>query len=153
MCNFMKRTIEELEKERKELYEKAHNIEQEISELKIKDLNLDYEGKYIKYKDDYETEHYCYVTTIMKDTYVYHGFDISYMLRGLGFYGEFTGYGDATSFCWSYWHEIYIYAQSVEEFKKKTENITEITKEEFNKAFYGHVEKLLEYNEGYSYDN
>lgn len=149
----MDKTIEELEKERVELYDKAHEVERKIREKKLNDLNIDYEGKYIKYKDDYEIEHYCYVTTIMKDNCVYHNFDISYMFRGIGFDGEFTGYGDATSFSWSYWYEIYIYAQTPEDFKKKAEGIKEITKEEFDRAFYDHVEKLLEYNEGYKYDD
>ena len=149
----MNKTIEELEKERVELYDKAHEVERKIREKKLNDLNIDYEGKYIKYKDDYEIEHYCYVTTIMKENYVYHNFDISYMFRGIGFDGEFTGYGDATSFSWSYWYEFYIYAHDVEEFKKKTACITEITKEEFDNAFYAKVEKLMEYNKDYSYDN
>lgn len=149
----MEKTIEELEKERRELYDKAHDIENEIRKMKIDEINLDYEGKFIKYMDTFGNERYCYVTTIMKDKYAYPNFEISYLIRGLGFDGEFTGYGDATSFYWSYWYEFYIYANDVEEFRKKTEGITEITKEEFDKEFNSQVKKLLEYNDGYSYDN
>lgn len=149
----MEKTIEELERARRELYDKAHEIEDEIHQRKIEEINLDYEGKFIKYKGDFGVEHYCYVTTIMKDKYTYPSFNISYLIRGLGFDGEFTGYGDATSFYWSYWYEFYIYAQDVEEFKKKTANIKEITKDEFDQVFKTKVKNLLEYNEGYSYDN
>lgn len=149
----MEKTIEELEKEREELYDKAHEIEDEIRERKINEINLDYKGKFIKYTNDFGIEHYCYVTTIMKDKYAYPSFNISYLIRGLGFDGEFTGYGDATNFFWSYWYEFYIYAQDVEEFRKKTANIKEITKEEFDQAFKSQVKNLLEYNGGYSYDN
>lgn len=149
----MEKTIEELEKEREELYDKAHEIEEEIRAKKINEINLDYEGKFIKYVDMFGNERYCYVTAIMKDRYAYPEFNICYLIRGLGFDGEFTGYGDATDFYWSYWYEFYIYAQDIEEFKKKTACITEITKEEFDNAFYAKVEKLMEYNEDYSYDN
>lgn len=149
----MEKTIEELEQERNKLYDKIHAIDNKIREKKIDEINLNYEGKYIKYKSDFGTEHYCYVTDIMRDRFSFPNFDVRYLIRGLGFNGDFTGYGDATNFYWSYWYEFNIYAQTVDEFKKKTDSIVEITKEEFDKEFYAHVENVMDYYKNYSYDN
>lgn len=148
----MEKTINDLNEEKKLLYKQIHEIDDKIRETELSQLHLDCKGKFIKYKNDFGIEHYCHVSTIMKDKYTYPEFNICYLIRGLGFDGEFTGYGDETDFNWSYWYEFYIYAQNANEFSKKTENIKEITKEEFNSKFYSYIEKLLEYHEDYSYD-
>ena len=85
------------------------------------------------------------VDCIMKDVIRYTNYDYCYMFRGLGFFSEFTGYGDATSFYWDYWYEEYIYGDE-REFIKKIDSIEIITKEEFNKAFEKGIKLLQEYH-------
>ena len=147
MKEITNKEIEKLEKERDELYNKAHEISDKIKDLKIKEVNLNgFEGKYIKYEDEEGFPEYMHVNWVTKETLRHSNFDYSYMLRGLGFYGEFTGYGDATQFFWSYWDEIYIYGDG-DDFKEKVKKIKIITKEEFDEAF----EKVLEQVKHYHY--
>lgn len=147
MKEITNKEIEKLEKERDELYNKAHEISDKIKDLKIKEVNLNgFEGKYIKYEDEEGFPEYMHVNWVTKETLRYSNFDYSYMLRGLGFYGEFTGYGDATMFSWSYWHEFYIYGNEGN-FQEKIKKIQIIAKEEFDEAF----EKVLEQVKYYHY--
>ena len=97
-------------------------------------------------------EHYCYVTDVIS---VESGGNtkFSYLIRGHGFCGEFTGYGDATSFNWSYWHEFNIESNDIDFLKKQLENIEIITKEEFDKEFEEQVSNLIDYKTRYCYDN
>ena len=127
--------IEKLTKQRDELYDQANKLAEQIKELKLEELNLNkLQDKYIKYNNGFDVITYMKVEEIMKDNFRFENFDISYMLRGIGFSYEFTGYGDATSFYWDYWFEEYIYGNE-RDFIKKINSIEIITEEEFNKLF------------------
>lgn len=138
--------IEKLEKERDSLYKKANDLSNKIKELKIKTIGLEgFEGKYIKYEEEEGYPEYMLVDWVTKDCTWHKNFDYSYLFRGLGFYGEFTGYGDATMFSWSYWHEFYIYGHEGD-FQEKIKKIQIITKEEFESAFEEMLNKVKEYH-------
>ena len=138
--------IQKLESEKQELYKKAKELSEKIKELKVKTLNLDgFEGKYIKYEEEEGFPEYMLVDHIIRDKTWYQNFDHAYLFRGLGFYGEFTGYEDATSFSWGYWHEFYIYGDE-DDFLKKVNKIQIISKEEYDKAFEDTVGKLIEFH-------
>lgn len=138
--------IEKLEKERDSLYKKANDLSNKIKELKIKTIGLEgFEGKYIKYEEEEGYPEYMLVDWVTKDCTWHKNFDYSYLFRGLGFYGEFTGYGDATMFSWSYWHEFYIYGHEGD-FQEKIKKIQIITKEEFENAFEEMLNKVKEYH-------
>jgi len=127
--------IERLTKQRDELREQANKLSEQIKELKLEELNLNrLQDKYIKYNDGFDNITYMKVDEIMKDTFRFKNFEISYMLRGIGFSYEFTGYDDATSFYWDYWYEEYIYGDE-RDFIKKINSIEIITEEEFDKKF------------------
>ena len=127
--------IEKLTKQRDELYDQANKLAEQIKELKLEELNLNkLQDKYIKYNNGFDVITYMKVEEIMKDNFRFKNFDISYMLRGIGFSYEFTGYDDATSFYWDYWLEEYIYGDE-RDFIKKINSIEIITEEEFNKLF------------------
>lgn len=149
MTEATNKEIQKLEKEKQELYKQAQELSNKIKELKAKKLNLDgFEGKYIKYGDGEGYSEYMLVDWVTKETNWYQNFDYAYMFRGLGFYGEFTGYGDATSFDWSYWHEFTIYGDEIE-FLNKVKKIQIITKEEFDKAFEDMLEQVIEFHSKY----
>ena len=151
----MQAKIDELTNKRSELYDKIYEINEEIRQIRLNEIHLDIEGKFIKYKSMFGIEHYCYVTDVIFDKLAteYGNTKFSYLIRGHGFCGEFTGYGDATSFNWSYWHEFLIEANDIDFLKKQVENIEIITKEEFDKEFEEQVSNLIDYKTKYSYDN
>lgn len=126
--------IEKLEKRRHKLYDEIDSINDKIRELELSDVNLqDLKGKYIQYTEDGITN-VMFVEDIMRERTRYQNFDAAWILRGIGFSGEFTGYGDATWFGWDYWHELCIYG-NVKEFKEKVEKIEILTKEEYQTEF------------------
>ena len=138
--------IERLTKQRDELREQANKLSEQIKELKLEELNLNrLQDKYIKYNDGFDNITYMKVDEIMKDNFRFKNFEISYMLRGIGFSYEFTGYDDATSFYWDYWLEEYIYGDE-RDFIKKINSIEIITKEEFDKKFEEGFELLKSYH-------
>lgn len=138
--------IEKLTKQRDELYDQANKLAEQIKELKLEELNLNkLQDKYIKYNNGFGVITYMKVEEIMKDNFRFQNFEISYMLRGLGFSYEFTGYDDATSFYWNYWYEEYIYGNE-RDFIKKINSIKIITEEEFNKAFEEGFDLLKTYH-------
>lgn len=138
--------IERLTKQRDELLDQADKLSKQITELKLDELNLnELKGKYIKYNNGFDVITYMKVEEIIKDNFQFKNFDISYMLRGLGFSYEFTGYGDATNFYWDYWYEEYIYGDE-ETFKKKINSIEIITEETFNWLFDGGLTLLKTYH-------
>ena len=69
----------------------------------------------------------------------------SYTFKGFGFFGEFTGYDDATEFDWSYWFEFDI-TGDLKDIKEKIEKIEEISKDEFNEAFEMMLGAIKEYH-------
>ena len=69
----------------------------------------------------------------------------SYKFKGFGFFGEFTGYDDATDFDWSYWFEFNIHGD-YNKFQEKVSKIEIITKEEFDEAFEEMLKSLREYH-------
>ena len=79
----MQEKIHELIKERKDLYDRINNINEEIRQIRLDEINLDIEGKFIKYKSMFGIEHYCYVTDVISVEYGNTKF--SYLIRGHGF--------------------------------------------------------------------
>ncbi len=148
----MQEKIDELTNKRRELYNKISEINEEIRQIRLNEIHLDIEGKFIKYKSMFGIEHYCYVTDVIS-VESEGNTKFSYLIRGHGFCGEFTGYGDATSFNWSYWHEFNIESNDIDFLKKQLENIEIITKEEFDKEFEEQVSNLIDYKTRYCYNN
>lgn len=144
--------IETLENKLDELITETQEVRKKIRDLKLESLNLDLEGKYIKYHDDFGWTHYCLVYWVTKDTIRYGNFEYAYMIRGLGFSGEFVGYHDCTSFSWDYSYEFYIYDNDIDKFKKEIEKIEEITKEEFDSVLLEMLGKVSEYHKKYQED-
>ena len=140
-------TLKKLEKECDELYDKWKRAKTALNEERIGRLNLNFIGKFIKYKDPlngYTT--YMYVRDIYKDTIRFTGQEVSYCLRGFGFDGEFIGYTDCTWFNWDYGTEIYIYG-SYSDFKEKSGLIEEISPEEYKAAFEEHMDNVRLWHE------
>lgn len=141
--------LEVLEKELDGLLDREQEIHDKIRDLKLKSLNLDLEGKYIRYHDDFGWTHYCLVFWVTKDKIRYGNFEYAYMIRGLGFSGEFVGYHDCTSFSWDYNYKFYIYDNDIDGFKKKIGKIEEITREEFDSVVLEMLGKVSEYHKKY----
>ena len=135
--------ISQLEEEAESLYEKYCQIQNRITNEKKKNIKLSgLEGKYIKYKDELTgITHYCLVDWITEER-----IQFSYMIRGIGFRGRFTGYNDDTFFDWDYSYEFHIFDNSLEDFKKKADSIEIITRDEFIKAFDESLNKVSEFN-------
>lgn len=139
--------IEELENKQNSLNDERYKISDQIRELKLKLINLPYEGKYIKYIDVFDS-----TPIYMKVDWIREAPDkadrhrqYSYTFKGFGFFGEFTGYDDATDFEWSYWFEFNIIGNYIE-FTEKVKKIEVITKEEFDEAFEQMLEAMKEYH-------
>ncbi|MBQ3415971.1 MAG: hypothetical protein IJH39_11700 [Clostridia bacterium] len=142
----MNEVIEMLQEQEAELVTKLKAVRKEIKELRLKkDFHLDFTGKFIKYNDPYDSPIYMYVDWIREDETKIGRFDYAYTFQGHGFYGEFTGYEDATSFCWNYMFEFDIYGDELS-FEEKVKYIEVIDKDEFQKAFDENVKSLIEYN-------
>ena len=147
MKKIVNKDLESLQKTADAYHELYWQTLEEIKKLKIKSIDLNLEGKFIKYTELGCTS-YLYVQEVFKDNMRFDRFDYSYCLRGLGFDGAFTGYWDDTTFSWGYDYEIYVYGNG-DEFFKKVESIEEITPEEFKEKFKEYVEKLTEYQDKY----
>lgn len=139
--------IDQLEQEADSLYEEYSKLRDKVLQERRKNINLDFEGQYIKYKDSLSgITHYCLVDWITKDTVRFTRFTYAYMIRGLGFRGRFTGYDDDTFFDWDYSYEFHIFDNSLDKFKEKVNSIEVITREEFLEAFGECMNKASEYN-------
>lgn len=136
-----KRTIEDVKREIEEAKDKLHKLYEEEVDFEHEELNLNFEGQYIEYKN-----HVMFVEDIIRDRLRFQNFDFCYLIRGLGFYSIMTGYNDATECDWSYWHELYIYGNTKSEFEKKIGDIKIITKEEYEKRFDEMVLNMIENN-------
>jgi len=139
--------IEELEDKFDSLSDEQHKVSSKIRELQLKLINLPYEGKYIKYIDVFDSTPIYMKVDWIRDTpeKTDRKRPYSYTFKGFGFFGEFTGYDDATDFDWSYWFEFNI-SGNYNEFKEKISKIEEITKEEFDEAFELMLEAMKEYH-------
>lgn len=143
----IRKEIESLVKRQSSLDDEQHDISEKIRQLRLKLINLPFEGKYIKYTDTFDsTPMYMKVDWIRqapektdrKRPY-------SYTFKGYGFWGEFTGYDDATNFDWSYWFEFNI-SGDYSEIKDKIAKIEVIDKKEFDEAFEKMIESIKEYH-------
>ena len=134
--------IKELEEKSKEYYAKWRETEELIADEKLKKVNLNFIGKFIKYKDPLDSVWtYLYVRDVFEDRFKYNSQKHSYCIRGVGFCGEFTGYSDATWFGLDFMQDIYVYGNTVEDFKKKIDSIVEISADDFINEFTSQVEK------------
>lgn len=143
----IRKEIATLEKESEKLNKEQHEISEKIRTLKLKLINLPWEGKYIKYVDTFDS-----TPIYMKVDYIRESPEkagrhrpYSYTFKGFGFFGEFTGYDDATQFDWSYWFEFDI-TGDLKDIKQKIEKIEEISKDEFNEAFEMMLGAMKEYH-------
>lgn len=142
--------IEALEKEADGLYDAYWEMRKRIEDEKIKNISLDIERKFVRYRDKLSgDDEYCFVDWVTEDKRRFQGFKYVYRISGLGFHGSFVGYEDATYFTWDYTHEFHIFSNDIDEFRKMVESIEIITQEEFEKAFKECLEKTAEYNTKY----
>ena len=134
--------IKELEAQSKEYYDKWRETEAMIADEKLKKVNLDFVGKFIKYKDPLDSVWtYLYVRDVFEDKFRYESQKYSYCIRGVGFSGEYTGYSDATWFGLDFMQDVYVYGNTVEDLKKKIDSIVEITVDDFVTEFTVQIEK------------
>lgn len=140
--------LKSLQKEYDAHSKEQHIISEKMRKLQLDAINLPWEGKYIKYIDVFDSNPiYMKVDHIRQSPEkIDRKNPYSYTFKGFGFFGEFTGYDDATDFDWSYWFEFNI-TGNYTEFTKKVKKIEIITKEEFDEAF----EKMLEVMKEYHY--
>jgi len=143
----IRKEIANLEEEREKLNKEQSEISEKIRTLELKLINLPWEGKYIKYVDTFDsTPIYMKVDWIRESPEkTRRSRQYSYTFKGFGFFGELTGYDDATQFEWSYWFEFDITGE-LKDIKQKIGKIEEITKEEFNAAFEYLLETVREYH-------
>ena len=141
----IKKEIATLEKELSSLYDKQNKVSEQIRKLKLEAINIPFEGKYIKYVDTFDsTPIYMKVDWIRQDNSKASKMQpYSYTFKGFGFFGEFTGYDDATQFEWSYWFEFNI-TGDYDGIQEKISRIEEITKEDFNLAFEYSINEIKE---------
>ena len=129
-------SIKKLEEESREYYAKWRETEEKLEEEKLKKVNLDFVGKFIKYKNPINDVLTCmYVRDVFEDTVRFASHRYAYVIRGFGFEGEYTGYPDATWFNFDFMNEIYIYGDKVDEFRSQVEKIEEMDPEDFRKSF------------------
>ena len=149
MKEFINDEITELEKQADTAWDKYNNLRKEITEKKNELVGLSqWKGKFIKYHDEFfEHTVYMKVDDVMRDKVRHTDKDFSYVLRGIGFEGELTGYQDETWFEWGLWHELYLCGDE-EQFIKQIDYIHEIDEKEFNKKFDEFIEgaKKQHYN-------
>lgn len=114
-------------KETEEEYEELRDKLSEISDNRRKVLedSIDLLHKYIYIE---ERDSYIYVSSIFK-----HGNKL--IIRGYGFYYEFTKYDDATVAHWNWMFDHDIHLDSGYTIEEQFKKIREITKEEFEHAF------------------
>lgn len=143
----IRKEIESLEKRQSSLNDEQHDISEKIRQLRLKLINLPWEGKYIKYIDTFDsTPMYMKVDWIRQSNEnIDRKKPYSYTFKGYGFWGEFTGYDDATNFDWSYWFEFNI-SGNYSEIKDKIAKIEVIDKKEFDEAFEKMIESVKEYH-------
>lgn len=143
----IRKEIESLEKRQSSLNDEQHDISEKIRQLRLKLINLPWEGKYIKYIDTFDsTPMYMKVDWIRQSNEnIDRKKPYSYTFKGYGFWGEFTGYDDATNFDWSYWFEFNI-SGNYSEIKDKIAKIEVIDKKEFDEAFEKMIELVKEYH-------
>ena len=112
------RTKEDVINDIKIMENKLEELYDEKAEFENKELNFDFEWKYIEYGD-----HVMYVEDVFRTNVIYKNFKFSYLLRGLGFYSCLVGYNDATDVEWGYWHELYIDGNTKSEIEEKLTDI------------------------------
>ena len=141
--------IKKLEQESKEYYEKWRETEAKIKEEKLKKVNLNFVGKFIRFEDPLDDSlTYLYVREIYEDR-MDTDKKYAYRILGFGFDGEMYGRFYNTWFGWSFGKEIYIDANDVTTLKTRVDRITEITPEEFSEAYETHVKAMKKYHDEY----
>lgn len=124
---------------RKQLINISEKEDEELSKL------IDFKDKFVEITTNMHVM-YLYV-----DEQFYHSMGITghscVVLRGQGFYSEFTDYRDAT---YAKWDQFCEYDINIDNFDKELENIKEITKEEYDKAFDDMIQQMItEHKERY----
>ena len=144
----MKDVIKMLEEQESELRTKLYSVRQQLKEVRMKETKLDFEGKFIKYTDIFDsTPIYMRVDWIREEPSYLDRYDYAYTFRGFGFFAEFTGYEDATRFDWDYMFEFEIKGVNEKEFDEKVKKIQVIDEKEFLSTFNLYIDAMKEYNE------
>lgn len=142
--------IKQIEQESKEYYEKWRDAEHRLAEEKLKKVNLDFVGKFVKYKDPVGgNTTYMYVRRIYEDKIIYPTQKYSYVVNGLGFISERIDYGNMTWFEWDCSKEFHVFGDNVAALKEMTDGITEISAEDFKEAYENTVSEMNRYHEQY----
>ena len=139
MLEELKKLQEEMNKARKEAFEKYEKMYDEYCE-KILEF-LPYMNKIIKVQDFYGCPLYINVREIFR-------YGDKIIIRGYGFSSEFTEYADAT---WVDWGFMVSHEFRTEDIESEIKNITIINEVEFNRSFdqlinnmrYEHMKKML----------
>lgn len=102
---------------------------------------IDLEGKYLKVYDPGNVPMYLFVTEQFESKY--HSTDIpAIQVVGMGFCGVVTDYSDDTYLNWC--EDMSFYIRLNNDFETDINNVEEVTKEEFNKAFEDILSKIRE---------
>lgn len=117
------RTIEEIDKEWKEVCDKLDELRAERKEVEFSDLPKMI-NKFWKITTAFGEEIYTHVYSFFRS-----GGD--YIIRGSGFSWENTPYWDACDMYWSWGRDITIRPHDFDHYFKKEGNIVEISKEEY----------------------
>lgn len=142
----IKKRIESLKNQLDSVNNEKSKINEEIRKLKLDLINLPWEGKYIKYIDEFDsTPIYMKVEWIRPDYTRMDDYYFSYIFKGFGFFGEFFGNDDNTDFNWSYWFEFNI-SGDYNNFQNKIAKVKVIDKKEFTEAFENMLSSVKEYH-------
>ena len=117
---------------RKQLANLSEKEDEELSKL------FDFKDKFVEIKTDYGYTMYLYV-----EEQFCHSMGPGHpciVLRGQGFYYEFTDYKDAT---YVKWDEFCEYDMKIDNLDNEVKNIKEITKEKYNEAFDSMVQQMI----------
>ena len=120
------------DKVRKQLANLSEKENEELSKL------FDFKDKFVEIKT-----HHGYIMYLYVEEQFCHSIGPGHpciMLRGSGFYFEFTEYRDATYAKWDQFceHDVQIY-----NLDEEIKNIKEITKEKYNEAFDSMVQQMI----------
>lgn len=143
--------IKELEQQKKAAWKEAIKIYDDLKDKLYKEIEeiFDYKEKYLKIKTD-DSFMYLFCDECFK-TKDLSGNEII-LIRGYGFVWSITPYADSTYASYDQWMEHKLYIDEKWEIEKEIQKISEISKEDFDKAFYQMIDELLSEHKKYMED-
>lgn len=124
-----------------EVFRKGYDKACEEFKNKLEEL-LPYKDKYLHIKDTVKDLEIYLRVDEMFQTKAFSGDRNVILLRGYGFYSNFTEYADATFVHWDFFMEHNIDISGTWNLEEQINNIRIITEEEFNKAFFDMIEHM-----------